>query len=121
MSDPDYEPPEGTGGIVFFGTRDRDAVVDWYRSVVGADVWLEQPDCTILESNGFRFGFCERDEAETGGILTFVYDSRAAVDEMTERAGDAVEDEPRENDVYDIYQCFAADPEGRTVEFQVFL
>ncbi|OYR80182.1 glyoxalase, partial [Halorubrum sp. E3] len=35
--------------------------------------------------------------------------------------GDAVVKEPRANETYDIYQCFAEDPEGRTVECQVFL
>lgn len=118
---PSGDPPAGTGGIVFFGTRAHDEVVDWYRTVVGADVWREQPDCTILEYRDFGFGFCERERAETGGILTFVYDSREKVDAMAERAGDDLREAPRENDVYDIYQCFAADPEGRTVEFQVFI
>jgi hypothetical protein len=107
-------------GIVFFATENRDAVVEFYRGTVGADVWLEQPDCTILEYDGFRFGFCTRDHTDDCGTLTFVYDSRAAVDRMHEAVGDAAREEPHGNDTYDIYQFFADDPDGRTAEFQVF-
>ncbi|MGM0606544.1 MAG: VOC family protein [Halobacteriota archaeon] len=108
-------------GIVFFATERHDDVVEFYTDTIGATVWLEQPDCTILEHDGFRFGFCDRDRTDGCGILTFVYESTGAVDEMYERVGDAAIEEPHENETYDIYQCFAEDPDDRTVEFQVFL
>lgn len=108
-------------GIVFFRTRNHDEVVDFYTETVGADVWLEQPDCTILEYEGFRFGFCARDTTDDCGILTFVVDSKAAVDAFHEAVGDAAREDPHENPTYDIYQFFAEDPDGRTVECQVFL
>ena len=108
-------------GIVFHGTERRDAVVEFYRERLNATVRLEQPDCTILEFDGFLFGFCERPDADNCGILTFVYPDRAGVDAAADRLGDAVVERPRENETYDIYQCFAEDPEGRTVECQVFL
>jgi len=108
-------------GIAFFRTENRAEVVDFYTSIVGADVWLEQPDCTILEYDGFRFGFCGREETDDCGILTFVYEDRAGVDEMYEVAGDAARERPHENEKYDIYQFFADDPDGRTAEFQTFL
>lgn len=111
---------ERTGGIVFFRTQSRAEVVEWYRDVVGAEVWLEQPGCTILTFEGFRFGFCDDEVTESEGILTFVYDSEAAVDAMHERLGDAAREEPHENYTYDIYQFFAGDPDGRTAEFQCF-
>lgn len=107
-------------GIVFFATESHDAVVDFYTSVVDADVWLEQPDCTILEHDNLLFGFCARDETDDCGTLTFVYDSREDVDAMHERVGDAAREEPHPNEQYDIYQFFADDPDGRAVEFQVF-
>jgi len=107
-------------GIVFFATERLDDVVAFYRDRVGADVWLEQPDCTILRAGGFRVGFCEGDTAETGGILTVVVDGRDAVDEMYESLTDVTDDAPRYNDRYEIYQFFATDPEGRTVEVQTF-
>lgn len=108
-------------GIVFFSTEQREAVVEFYTETVGADVWLEQPDCTILDYDGFRFGFCQRERTDDCGILTFVYDDRARVDAMHDSVGDAALEEPHENEKYDIYQFFATDPDGRTAEFQAFL
>ena len=107
-------------GIVFFGTTRLDAVVEFYTERIGASVWLEQPDCTILQAGNFRFGFCERDTAETDGILTFVVDSREAVDDRYDSLSDVGESPPSYNETYDIYQCFLSDPEDRSVEIQVF-
>lgn len=112
-------------GLVFFRTTQRDRVVEWYTETVGAEVWLEQPGCTILAYDGFRIGFCDADEQGTGteteGIVTFVYDDRAAVDAAHERVGDAAREAPHVNERYEIYQFFADDPDGRTTEFQTFL
>ncbi len=106
-------------GIVFYGTERREEIVEFYRSL-GASVWLEQPDCTILRAGGFRFGFCAREAADTDGILTFVFEDRAGVDDAHDRLADQAEEPPQYNERYEIYQCFATDPEGRTVEFQTF-
>ncbi|WP_280586344.1 VOC family protein [Halorubrum sp. Boch-26] len=119
-------------GIVFYGTENRGGVVDFYRGELGAETWLEQPDCTILRDDNFLFGFCDRDETETCGTLTFVYSDRAGVDAVRERLAEASDrrddasapsavEEPRENERYGIYQFFAEDPDGRTVECQAFL
>lgn len=108
------------GGIVFFRTESRDVTARWYRDVVGAETWLDQPGCVILEFDGFRFGFCDAEETESQGILTFVYESVEAVDAMYDRVGDAAREEPHENERYGIYQFFADDPDGRTAEFQYF-
>lgn len=108
-------------GIIFFATEELDPVLEFYTTVVGADVRLEQPDCTILGYGEFLFAFCERDRTDDCGILTFVYDSTDEVDRMYDRVGEAAIDEPHHNEIYDIYQFFAEDPDGRTAEFQVFL
>ncbi|SDJ68453.1 hypothetical protein SAMN05216226_107104 [Halovenus aranensis] len=108
-------------GIVFFSTEQREAVVEFYTETVGASVWLEQPDCTILDYDGFRFGFCQRETTDDCGILTFVFDDKAGVDEAHEAVGDAATETPHENETYEIYQFFAEDPDGRTAEFQTFL
>lgn len=114
------EPPKGAGGIVFFRTEQREEVVEWYTDAVGAAVWEEQPACTILSVEGFRFGFCDDEETEDSGVLTFVYDDEAGVDAMYERVASVADDEPRFNEEYEIYQFFATDPDGRTAEFQTF-
>lgn len=108
-------------GIVFFDTEQHDVVVSFYRERLEMGVWLEQPDCTILEHGNLLLGFCAREETDTDGTCTFVYSDRAGVDDAYDRLGDAACDPPRENQTYDIYQCFGADPDGRTVECQTFL
>jgi hypothetical protein len=108
-------------GIVFFGSAAREDVVAFYTERVGAEVWLEQSGCTILEYDTLLFGFCDREEAETEGTVTFVTETRAGVDAFYEECADRARGEPRVNEEYDIYQFFAEDPEGRTVEFQTFL
>lgn len=108
-------------GIVFFATERHDSVVRFYREHLDATVWLRQTDCTILEREGFRFGFCSRESAETCGILTFVEDSSDEVDAAYDRLEAHAEGAPTEVERYGIYRFFASDPEGRTVEVQRFL
>ncbi|AEN06074.1 hypothetical protein [Halolamina sp.] len=69
-------------GIVFYRTEQRERVVDWYLDHFDVEVWIEQPGCTILVYDGFRFGFCDGDQTETEGILTFVYDTTDEVDDV---------------------------------------
>jgi hypothetical protein len=118
--------------IVFYGTENRGGVIDFYRHELNAETWLEQPDCTILRYDNLLFGFCDRDETEACGTLTFVYPDREAVDTVRERLAEAsgrrenasaprAVEAPHENERYDIYQFFAEDPDGRTVECQAFL
>jgi hypothetical protein len=108
-------------GIVFFGSREHDSVVEFYTETLGADRWLEQPDCTILKYDNQLFGFCDRDDADTEGVLTFVREGREGVDELYDRLRDRARGPPEVNERYEIYQFFADDPEGRTVEVQAFL
>jgi hypothetical protein len=107
-------------GIVFFATEDEARVVEFYRERVGATVWLEQDGCTILNHDAFKFGFCERDHTDDCSIVTFYYPDREAVDAMYDELADCARGPPVENDQYDVYQFFADDPDGRTVECQTF-
>lgn len=108
-------------GIVFFGSTDYASIASFYETAVGAEVWLEQSGCTILAYDNLRFGFCEADETETSGMLTFVTEDRAGVDAYYDQFADRADAAPSVNPEYDIYQFFATDPEGRTMEFQTFL
>jgi hypothetical protein len=107
-------------GIVFFGTTDRDRVVAFYRERLDFSIWLEQPDCTILRYDTLLVGFCERDRAETDGVVTVVYDTEAAVDERYAALEDVAEDPPSVNEPYEIYNFFGTDPDGRAFEVQTF-
>jgi catechol 2,3-dioxygenase-like lactoylglutathione lyase family enzyme len=108
-------------GIVFFGTTGRKRIVAFYTDRLGFEVWLEQPGCTILQRDNLLVGFCEREEAETDGIVTVVHGTRAAVDDHYEELEDVADDPPSENDEYDIYNFFGTDPDGRSFEVQTFL
>jgi hypothetical protein len=108
-------------GIVFYATERHDAVVSFYVDRLGASVWLEQPDCTVMRRDNLLVGFCDRDRTDDCGILTIVCEDRAAVDARHADLADVAREEPHENETYDIYQFFAEDPDGRTVEVQAFL
>lgn len=108
-------------GIVFFETTIRDRLVSFYRERLGATRWLEQEaGCTILAIDNLLLGFCDSTKPETDGVLTVVLDDRAAVDRWYERLEDIAAEPPTHNPEFDIYQFFASDPEGRTLEVQTF-
>ncbi|WP_323676803.1 VOC family protein [Halorubellus sp. PRR65] len=108
-------------GIVFFSCEDYESTAEFYVEEVGAEVWLEQSACTICRYDNLLFGFCASDETETDGVLTFVTEDRAGVDEFYEQFAGRARGEPEVNDEFGIYQFFATDPDGRTMEFQTFL
>jgi hypothetical protein len=108
-------------GIVFFRTERRADVVSFYTDRLGFDVWLEQDGgCTILAYDNLLVGFCEGAETETDGIVTIVLADEAAVDDLYADLADVADDPPAANDDFEIYQFFATDPDGRTVEVQTF-
>jgi hypothetical protein len=106
---------------VFFGSADYKETAAFYVEAVGADVWLEQSACTVCRYDNMLFGFCDAEETEIGGVLTFVTEDRAGVDEFYERFADRAEAEPSVTEAFDIYNFFATDLDGRTMEFQTFL
>lgn len=109
------------GGIIFFKTNNLDRIVSFYQTRLRMTIWLEQPDCTILNYGNLLLGFCERESAETEGMITLVFESKKEVDDMYDDLQDIAIDKPNENEKYKIYQFFAKDPEGRVLEFQAFL
>ncbi len=109
-------------GIVFLKTKNLEEVKSFY-SKIGAKVWIDQTDCIIFKHDNFLFGFCERDGISTGWLLTFFYETRVEVDRMYEilNLGNKNISPPVMNEKYNIYHFFTTDPEGRDIEFQVFL
>lgn len=107
-------------GIIFFSTAAKEDITSFYREQLGFSTWVEQVGCTILQRDNLLLGFCERESAETEGVITLVYEDRATVDEMHAKLSDIARETPEYNEAYDIYQFFADDPEGRTLEFQTF-
>lgn len=109
------------GGIVFLRTTQFERMRSFYLDRVGMTVWLEQPDIAILRHGNMLIGFHRQSSADLDGLLTFVVESRQEVDAMHEALSDIATTKPRENTEYRIYNFFGEDPEGRKIEFQVFL
>jgi len=107
-------------GIVFLQTKQLALLTEFYTTRLGCDIWLTQPDCTILRHGNLLFGLCDRPAAQTDLMLTFFYESKKAVDAMHHSLSDIATDKPQLNKKYGIYQFFAKDPEGRPLECQYF-
>ncbi|MCP4579994.1 MAG: nitroreductase [candidate division Zixibacteria bacterium] len=107
-------------GIVFFKTGKLDEIKLFYTGRVGCEIWMDQNDCVIFKHGNMLLGFCQRDEVDTGGCITFFYEKREEVDKAYINFKDVAIDAPKLNEKYNIYNFFARDPEGRTIEFQLF-
>jgi hypothetical protein len=111
---------EGMCGIIFFKTQKLAELKDFYLNEVGCELWMDQKDCLIFKSGNMLFGFCQREEVEPGGMVTFFYEKKEAVDKAYKKFKSIAISSPRMNEKYQIYHFFARDPEGRYVEFQYF-
>ncbi len=107
-------------GILFFRTEKPDEIDSFYRDVMGMEIWLVQAECTIYRHGNILLGFCKGIYAETQGCITFFYPSQDDVDSMHMRLIPHHADTPRTNEIYNIYQFYARDPEGRVIECQMF-
>jgi len=110
-----------SGGIVFLRAAQLEATKLFYLDRVGMTVWVEQPDITILRFANLLVGFHQQPEPDTDVVLTFFYDTCEEVDAMYAQFSERATTQPQENAKYRIYNFFAKDPEGRTIEFQTFL
>ncbi|MFW6141000.1 MAG: nitroreductase family protein [Candidatus Saliniplasma sp.] len=108
-------------GIHFMKTEELEEIKDFYTNKIGMDIWVDQGQCVILKHGNMLLGFCEADEPDTDGVITFFYEDKKQVNEMYDMFEDSVETKPKENETYNIYNFFAKDVEGRTIEFQTFL
>ena len=115
------------GGLIFLKTPQKSMIVEWYQTMIGMEIWLEQPNITVLCFGNLLIGFhydAKIDKPEGDGMYTFVYPTKEEVDIMYQKFIDNnihVDGPPRINKTYQIYQFFATDPENRKLEFQAFL
>ncbi len=108
-------------GITFFQTEDLEEVKDFYMDKIGMEMWVDQGACIILQHGNMLLGFCEGEKTEKQGVITFFYDTKEEVDEKYEEFKHLARDEPEKREPYNIYNFFAEDTQGRTIEFQTFL
>lgn len=107
-------------GIVFLSTADLEKIRTFYLEEVGCTLWLDQGDCLIFQHENLLLGFMDRSRIDHGGLITFFYEEKSAVDRLHERFKDRAEAPPRMHPKYRIYHFFTQDPEGRRLEFQYF-
>ncbi len=108
------------GGIVFYQTTNLKRINKFYTEKVGATLWLDQGGCRIYRFGNMLFGFCQREEIDTGALLTFFFPARELVDEIYSRLEDIADSSPVDNSAYRIYHFYAKDPDERPIEFQYF-
>lgn len=106
---------------MFLATRGLAETERFYTSRMGMRAWIRQEDCVILRHDDLALGFCEREHADTGGIITFWYRTNEEVDERYRELEDVADGPPALNEKYRIYHFFLRDPEGRMLEVQRFL
>ena len=108
-------------GLIFFKTGDLELVRKFYIERMGMELWHDQGMCIILRHGNLLLGFCqgERDAGEP--CITFLYESQGLVDEAYAQLKDIATTDPALNVRFNIYHFWGKDPEGRTLEFQVFL
>jgi hypothetical protein len=107
-------------GIVFFKTKNLERIKKFYLETVECSVWMDQGDCLIFQFGEFLFGFCQRENTDKCGMLTFFFPEKSRVDFFYKRFIGQTDGAPRDNPRYPIYHFFAEDPDGRVLEFQYF-
>ena len=115
-------PPPVDELITFLYSADLERSHRFYGEVLGLDMVLDQGACRIYRVTGTGYvGLCDhRPPNPPGTIVTLV---TADVDGWYQRvtaAGVPTDGPPQHNERFAVYQFFATDPDGHTIEFQRF-
>jgi catechol 2,3-dioxygenase-like lactoylglutathione lyase family enzyme len=110
--------------ITFLYTRDLTASAEFYESVLGLTLALDQGGCRIYHVCGQAYvGVCQRDDAPlelAGVIFTLVTPDVDGWYAALQARGVAFEKPPAHNPRFQIYHCFLRDPNGYLIEIQRF-
>ena len=95
------------GGLVFIKTRDLASLEKFYTETIGMQLWLQQPNITILHHGNMILGFhqiqnVDEQEPDLQGMYTFVYPSLEQVDDMHAKLQHVADGKPRHNERYRI-------------------
>ncbi|MGC9778612.1 MAG: VOC family protein [Candidatus Heimdallarchaeota archaeon] len=114
--------------ITFLQTNDLKKTSDFYEQNLQCKLILDQGQCRIFEtSKNAYIGFCSHDFLEKNQntvCLTFVCNSKEEVDIWYEKLKEKkvpIKACPAENQKFKIYNFFATDPNGISIEVQYFL
>lgn len=108
--------------VTFVYSADLERSHRFYGEVLGLEMVLDQGACRIYRVSPTGYvGVCDHRTPTPGGTIVTLVSS--AVDEWYERlvAADVeTSGPPSHNERFDVYQFFATDPDGHTLEFQRF-
>lgn len=111
--------------ILFLGTEDLEETDNFYRNLMGMDLYKDQGQCRIYKVNeGSYLGFCthiKKTREEKSPIITLVVDDVDKVYEILRSKDIETETKPQENKKFKIYHFFLKDNNGYSVEIQKFL
>lgn len=111
--------------IHFYKVDDLKKAKELYQDILGFTLDKDQGLCHIYDLNHLgKIGFCTHHpkQKNDSSCITFVYESKTEVDHMYEKLKHLlVCEKPHVNTTFHIYQFFAKDPNGLTLEFQMFL
>ena len=114
--------------ITFMRTDDLEKTTDFYQDIMKCPLVVDQGLCRIFQITKESYiGFCVHEFLEKGSeniCLTFVCSSKKEVDDTYELLKEKevkLREPPKENKKFNIYNFFASDPNGITVEVQYFL
>lgn len=107
------------------GTDNLKETDNFYRNVLGLELYKDQGKCRIYKINkGASIGFCTHISIaadEKSPILTLIVDNVDIVYEKIKAKGIETEGMPKENKEFKIYHFFLKDNNGYTIEIQKFL
>ena len=113
--------------ILFLKTNKMDETKTFYEQILNFPIALEQSGCIIYRIGKFGYwGFCKTEEQiikPEQVCLTLVVDSKEQVDDWhkhLENAKVEIKRNPKHTPQYKIYNGFYSDPNGYTLEIQVF-
>jgi catechol 2,3-dioxygenase-like lactoylglutathione lyase family enzyme len=109
--------------ITFLKTTDLEKTTQFYQDVLNLKLVLDQGTCRIFRILPRAYvGFCIQDKEPENRevILTLVLEDVDLACAALEKAGATIEVQPQFNEKYQIYQCFARDPNGYLIEIQRF-
>jgi predicted lactoylglutathione lyase len=114
--------------ITFLQTDDLDKTTVFYEDIMRCKMILDQGQCRIFQIRKDSYvGFCSHeflDKDKNSVCLTFVCDSKEEVDQWYQHLKSnnvQIKNPPKTNEKFKIYNLFAIDPNGITIEIQFFL
>jgi catechol 2,3-dioxygenase-like lactoylglutathione lyase family enzyme len=122
-------PPTIDQQITFIYVDDLTRSAQFYETVMGFDLWLDQGSCRIYHVHGTAYlGICQISDDSKGQrdsvqnlIFTLVTDDVDGWHTYLKNNGVTFDHPPQKNPKYKIYHCFLRDPDGYLIEIQRFL